>query len=234
MKNKSVVLVVVLSIIIIVILFLTKIINTKVIDITSYEIDYYSNNNVLYIIETKRDNIKVTSKAIIQCIQEPCEPIFIESFNVEYKDEYKEFFKEIFQNREENKIIITNNELNEENKKVLFDMLGMITYDLLGSSYYDSKYATRGYYLEKTDDNKYLLTVSMGEKNTGGYDISIYNVSIANTITVYTSEENPSFENGVIESITYPVTQIKFSKKPKNIKVMDITSSEEFVKIDIN
>ena len=234
MKNKTGFLIFILSLIIIVILIIVKVLNISEVNSNIYEIKYYRDNDYLYEMEVKKDEIVVTSKNVIKCSVNPCEPMFIERYKVEYKEEYRRFIENLFKDKNGNNITVFGHELSDEDNKELSKIIGLITYDIIGSSYYESKYSRRGYYLEKVENNEYMLTVALGEKSTGGYDISIFNINQKNETEVYVSITEPSSEDYVTQSLTYPVTQVKFSKKPKRLKVLDITSNEEFNKVELD
>lgn len=230
MNKKSVVLIIVLMVVIIAILFLTKMINNPKIKKNIYEIKYYY-NNMLYEIESKEDYINVTSKIVINCNVPPCEPLFNESFKVDYTDEYNEFFKRVFNDKKTNSITILYGELTEENEKILLKIIGVNTYEIIGSSDY-SNYVNRGYYLEEMEDGSYLLTVAMGEKSSGGYNISINDVLLNSETKVYVYETYPDLNDFTTEALTYPIAQVKFSKKPKKLIVLNSETYEEFDKMN--
>lgn len=232
MNKKNIVLIVALIVVIVAILFLTKILNNSKIERNLYEIKYYY-NNMLYEIESKEDYINVTSKRVINCNVPPCEPLFNESFKVEYTDEYNDFFKRVFKDRKTNSITIPYDKITEEDEKILIKIIGVNTYDIIGSSD-NSKYVNRGYYLEKMEDGSYLLTVAMGGKNSGGYNISINDVLLYDDTTIYVYEIYPELDEFTTEVLTYPIAQVKFSKKPKKINVLNSVTYEEFNKVELD
>ena len=69
----------------------------------------------------------------------------------------------------------------------------------------------------------------MGEKNTGGYDISIVKISVdERDVEIYVEETTPSKEDIVTQAFTYPVAQIVFYGKVDSVSVKSITGEEEY------
>ena len=95
-----------------------------------------------------------------------------------------------------------------------------LTYQIKSSSY-NSNYKTRGYLLlEKY--NKNILIIAMGERNTGGYSITVTKVEIkGNEATVYVKETSPELDAVTTQVLTQPIAQVEFSKKPEKITVLD-------------
>ncbi|MDO5561625.1 MAG: protease complex subunit PrcB family protein [bacterium] len=78
------------------------------------------------------------------------------------------------------------------------------------------------YWLET--ENGFELVVSMGEKNTGGYSITIINSKIVGDKTVITvAEKEPGPRDIVTMAFTYPTATMEFAKKPRNLVVQNET-----------
>ena len=199
-----------------------------------YIIHYYSNNS-LYDIETNNNTLLITKKDVIECVTTPCDPIVVDSFKIKYKEEYQELIKELCKEEKEitistkdlndNQLILLNEIVKEDNKK------DSITYKVIESIEDDSNYEEHGYYLE--EEEKVILTISSGLKNTGGYTIQIKDIKVdGNDIEILVEEENPPEDAIVTMAFTCPIVQIELSKIPDNITVQNINTNEYLKEID--
>ncbi|MBQ6323619.1 MAG: protease complex subunit PrcB family protein [Bacilli bacterium] len=229
MKNLKKVIIIIVGIII----FLTVI--TLIIDRVDQKNNsgtsfYY--NGSLYKIKPKKLYIKVEHYEIVQCITDPCPPIRNKVSIKRYTKERKELINKI-QNQSE----IATEELSDNDLDILLEMINekskseeKISYTILESNEYASKYKTRGYYIEE-NAGKVLVTIAMGEKNTGGYSISITDVEVNNnSATIYIKEKIPKDEDIVTMAFTYPIARIEFNEMPTKISVYNLDNNEEFEK----
>lgn len=99
-------------------------------------------------------------------------------------------------------------------------------------SYYDNKYSRRGvtYDTLNTLNAPSYYFISSGQKNTGGYTISIKEVNIDNqgNVEVIINETSPSPEGVTTQALTYPVCSIKFDTQP--ISIIFKTETGEILK----
>lgn len=90
---------------------------------------------------------------------------------------------------------------------------------------YDAKYSERGFYINtfKEPDSPWFYTIAMGEQNSGGYSISIEEVTVDDNdnVVVIVKESYPSTKM-VTMALTYPTCMIEFSKKPNSIIIKNI------------
>lgn len=80
----------------------------------------------------------------------------------------------------------------------------------------------KGYRAIEKEDG-YLILISMGEQNTGGYSVEVENVvDNEGVTTIITKETVPEKDQVTIQVITYPKTAIKLSKNiSPNFYVVD-------------
>lgn len=78
----------------------------------------------------------------------------------------------------------------------------------------------RGYTYFKIEDG-YVIFISMGEKNTGGYSISVISVeNVHGTARITVEEKSPEKNDEVTHAITYPYTIIKIKGVEKKFEVV--------------
>lgn len=88
----------------------------------------------------------------------------------------------------------------------------------------------RGYYIDMLDqpNSPYFVVINSGERNTGGYGISVVDIGVQDGEVIITVEETfPSSGDIVTEAITYPSCEVKFDKLPETFRVVD-TMGEVF------
>ncbi len=94
-----------------------------------------------------------------------------------------------------------------------------------------SQYENRGYYVEKTNNGKILVTIAQGMHNTGGYNISITKVKfIDGGVQIYVDETSPELYEIVTQAFTYPIAQVEFDKMPNYITIKSNNNFENFEK----
>lgn len=77
----------------------------------------------------------------------------------------------------------------------------------------------RGFEYVEADDGL-VLFISLGEKNTGGYAVSVKTVEVVDGVTrVVVEETEPKKEDIVIQAITYPYTIVKITGSTGDIQV---------------
>lgn len=105
-----------------------------------------------------------------------------------------------------------------------------LKYNLITSDTSGSGEAERGYYVFQSKEDAafpYKILISMGEKSTGGYDISITDIQYdGSNITITVRETVPAPDSMVTEAITYPVCAVEISGRPQTFKVVDEGGSE--------
>lgn len=108
-----------------------------------------------------------------------------------------------------------------------------ITYKIIKSDSYNSEYATRGYYINQTDEKTVLITIASGMKNTGGYDINIENIKVDNkNVKIEVKEKEPQNNSIVNQVIKYPIVQVELSEMPKSLIIKNIDNNSSYKKIN--
>jgi hypothetical protein len=80
----------------------------------------------------------------------------------------------------------------------------------------------QGFGIIKQTDEEALIHIGLGEKPTGGYNISVKSVTKANDTTkIKVVEDSPKPEEMVTQAITYPHTVIKVSDVTDQVKVVN-------------
>ena len=191
----------------------------------------YHESNLIYDM-TITNVIKVDVKEQVQCIKAPCDPVYMKSYEVPYEKKYKDFFNELFEDNDTNTLDITRNDIGYADYAILSEITSK--YKVLKShfkyktnNFNDSNYGTRGYYLEKTN-NETRVVIAMGEKNTGGYSIDLQNVEVVdNDVKITVEETFPGRNDTVTMAFTYPCVEVVFPFEVKNISVIN-TSNQKF------
>ena len=107
-----------------------------------------------------------------------------------------------------------------------------ITYNIIKSDGYNSKYKVRGYYIDALDDRKVLITISSGMKNMGGHGIDIENITIHNKNVKIEVKETEAPDNvKVLSVINYPIIQVELSEMPESLIIKNIDDNTSFKKI---
>lgn len=205
------------------------------IDQNVYTIHFHT-GSMIYDMESFPNKIIVKKSEQVQCIQAPCNPILVEDYSVTSKEEYRNKYKELVGDKKE--ITVQEKDIDEDTKKMFSKILKVdldpkdsISYKVLDNKD-DSKYSTRGYYVEEVN-NKVLVTVAMGEKNTGGYSINLVRVNIIDDgAQIYFEEDKPSEKDVVTQAFTYPILQIEFDKMPKYIMAQSLDTYEKLERIN--
>lgn len=241
MKKKSLMILIGIIVILSLSLIVLFLVNKKEVEVVNYAVHYYTGSYV-YDIKIKDNSIFVEKKEVVMCIQAPCDPIKVDSFKIKYKEEYQELIENLFKDKNTKEITITNNDLSDEEIKIISSIVkekikekNTITYDIIDSSQYNGSYSKRGYYVENSDNGKFIVTVAMGMQSTGGYNISVAIVNIINGgAQIYVEETSPSKDANVTDVLTYPITQVAFNQMPEYILVQSLDTFQNFEKINID
>ena len=104
----------------------------------------------------------------------------------------------------------------------------VVSYESLGIMQY--KYKSRGYYVEQRADGKTVVTISSGEKPTGGYDIEVTSVNIDNSdnVSISVTESNPPSNMFTTQSLTYPAVQVVLDNEPNSIHVVEASTNYQY------
>lgn len=84
---------------------------------------HYSTGTNDYKIETKKIVISVTKYDVVNCFVAPCNPIKDDHFVVFYTKKYRSFIENLFQNEKSNVRDITDADLNDEQKEILYRII---------------------------------------------------------------------------------------------------------------
>lgn len=127
------------------------------------------------------------------------------------------------------KIILMTTNPNTKNNDSKHD----ITYNILNTNKEKSIYKEKGYYIYKTEDNKVLITIAAGMKNTGGFSIDIKDIVINNKkVKIYIKETEPRKDRIVNQVISYPIVQVEFSEKPESLIIKNIDNNSIYNKVN--
>jgi len=86
---------------------------------------------------------------------------------------------------------------------------------------------SRGYFILEKPDNTLYLFIGLGEKNTGGFSLSVKAIEeIEGTNTVLVEEKEPGPNDMVIQAITYPYIIVKMKNITSNFVVKSRTGEE--------
>ncbi len=96
-------------------------------DIDHYIIHY--NGNSHFDIETLDDHIEVRRSEIVECEEDPCDPIYKETFNVEYTSDYIDLIKSLFRDVEGNELTVNSYELTSEEVRLISTMVNDQIYE---------------------------------------------------------------------------------------------------------
>ena len=207
----------------------------EIIKIDNYNI-VFSYNYDQYNIETKDNKIYVTKYNIVQCVKAPCNPIKDKTYEVELNKEYKEFIENLFKDKNDNTITIYKDMLDNNQIKILSNILNIdipkndILFKVNKTDEYNTKYKNKGYYINKQSDDKILITIALGTKNTGGYSVELDRIYTDNkgTTYIYVKEISPNNGDVVTQAFTYPTIELELNKMPTNIKVVNNTTYEVY------
>jgi len=199
-----------------------------------YTINYYV-GYWEYVIKTKANKLIVTKNEVIQCIKAPCPPRKVDSFKVKYTDEYRKLIDELFEGKEEKTITVSTSDLSDEqtivlNKLVKYEPTTPKTTEptTYPAEVYVEKYEKRGFYVLESND-KYIITIAMGKRNTGGYSISIDHTEFeGDTLHIYVKETSPNPADTVTQVISYPTVKYELDEYPENVIVTNVDNGSEF------
>lgn len=99
----------------------------KKVDIDHYIIHY--NGNSHFDIETLSDHIEVKRSEIVECVEEVCDPVYKETFNVSYTSDYIDLIKNLFRDIEGNEITVNSYELTSEEVRLISVMVNDQIYE---------------------------------------------------------------------------------------------------------
>ena len=181
----------------------------------------------IYNYDTSTVSIAVSSE--VQCIKAPCDPIYIHTYRINNNDEYRALLNNMY-NSKNGDAYLTKSDISASDYLVLEKILKedySRKKNYVITNINDSKYKTRGYYIEQDEEYTYII-ISMGEKNTGGYRIDVDNVRFDNhDITIKVSETVPGKGETTTMAFTYPSVKVQLLFKPPKIKVVS-DNNEEF------
>ena len=201
-------------------------------------INYAYKDIKVYSIEEKDGNYKALTREVVNCFVEPCIFPILEESPIEDEEDIKilkALFDEIFENSDVKEKSVVDGDITEEQVKIILNVLehnkisSNLEYEILGNTgKYNSKFKKRGYTYE-IEDESVIYTIGMGEKNTGGYSISIQKVKIkGNSVSIYVTEKVPGMNEFVTQAFTYPIVQIKFNHLPSKVEVINYETGDIF------
>ncbi len=119
MKKKRIIIFTILLLLVIgiVIFLINKVSMNK-----NYIIHYKNSLNQYEITATSKE-ITIKIEEQVQCIQAPCDPV-IRYETVKYNKKYKQLIEKLFKDTSKKEITITNTDLNNEELKILYQLLG--------------------------------------------------------------------------------------------------------------
>lgn len=106
-----------------------------------------------------------------------------------------------------------------------------ITYEINNdASYNNVLFTERGYFIKQENGN-YTIIIMQGEHATGGYSISIKDVSLEeDTLNIVVEETSPGPMDMVTQAFTYPTCEISINVLPSKIKITN-TDGYEFKEV---
>ena len=91
-------------------------------------------------------------------------------------------------------------------------------------------FTERGYFIKQENGN-YTIIIMQGEHATGGYSISIKDVSLKeDTLNIVVEETSPGPMDMVTQAFTYPTCEISINILPSKIKITN-TDGYEFKEV---
>jgi hypothetical protein len=200
----------------------------------------YTNSKNQYIIEQEDKNFYVTIYANTNCAEETnCVNNKINEYKVtdeQQKNDLYEMFDKLFEKAKENKLSLTQDDLNLDQITLIEslykeeEIADPVEYTIgrTGSNGGNSK---TGYTYELVDD-KYVFTISMGEKSTGGYAINIQKVIVTGgEVTVIVKETTPAPNSMTTQAFTTPFAQISFNRMPNKITIVNAEGTINYQEI---
>ena len=207
-------------------------------------LNYHHENGLIYSIEGNEDSFKILTKELIFCFTEPCILPILDEKIIENKEDIKSLkalFEDIFINYEVKEIDYVENELSDEQVKIILKVLKnnkiitSIEYEIIDvddSEQYNGLFRHRGYLLSMKDGS-IIYTISMGKKPTAGYSIHVKEVKIKDdSVKIYVIEKSPGKDDLVDDVITYPIVKVKFNKLPFDIDVINYDTGETYPSIN--
>ena len=211
-------------------------------------IRYYTEDNDVYEIIRENDKFNVIKKRLEDCPKLHCDEVIITSYRVIFSDDamreeyifFNNFFKD---NEQEIKLKYDDYRLNDyrlnhinafvyNDESYLKSYITAFVYESISSPFRSSE---RGYFVNENEDGTYSIIVSMGERNTGGYSISLSDIELDgynNILTLKVKETSPDVEAIVTMALTYPSFGIKISYLPREIKVVNVDNGYEFMRLN--
>ncbi len=202
---------------------------------TPKTISYYTGSYEYEITTSGTDELSIQVKEVVQCITEPCNPISKEKYVIKKGETNDDLFDLINSLVKDNTKSVTDSDLTDEQiismKKMIKgngdNKAPNINYKVLDSVEYGGD-KNKGYSIRHQDD-KYIVTISMGEKNTGGYSINVTNVIVSgDDVTIYVSENTPPNDAMVTMALTYPAVQVELDKVPNTLVVINDETNEKY------
>ena len=194
---------------------------------------HYEDNMNTYDIRESKNKLEIDKSDIIICVKAPCDAINKKTYTKDNTKEYKQLIKELFKDKDNNEISITDKDLTDKQKDIIYEILDKekeVQYKVTNTDYYNSNYVDKGYYVD-TKDNKTIVTVTSGQHSTGGYDIKVVKVSIKDKKAyIYVDEISPNPKDIVTEAFTYPTITIEFDNILDEIFVANVNTNQEYEK----
>jgi len=199
----------------------------------------FEHNGYFYEIKQDDDKFNIIIKKKIDCEDEPCNPTRVDSYavtdNKQIKD-LKSIFNEVFSNSYEKEITINRNSITIDQYTILEEILrdptaeANLTYKIIGPTD-NSGLKTSGYKITK-DNNKITITITMGERPTGGYSMEITKVvANADNLNIHVKENEPSPNSTTTQVITTPAISIELNLLPDSITIINEKNGTKYHEI---
>ena len=189
----------------------------------------YTDEKYIYDIIQDNDNFEIIIKAPDECETKPCSSSKVDSYNVTNENEkkdLKELFDKFFEKANQKKLELSRKDISIDDYTILKSVFrepekdGKVTYKILNNTD-NSGIINTGYKISKSE-NKYLLTIALGEKSTGGYSIEITKIIVNNDVLdIHIKEITPNRDSVVTQAFTTPAIIIELSALPETIHIID-------------
>ena len=201
---------------------------TKIVETIKRKLSY-SNSKYSFNIDQEDKNFYVTIYLNTNCSKETnCVNSKINEYKVADEKQINDLynlFNELFKNAKENKLSLTENDLNIDQATIIESLLVEEEENTEPLEYEIGKPSDKGGnkkagYTYKEENGKHIYTISLGEQTSTAYSVSIQKVLInENEANITIEEKTPGPNEVAAQVISYPCVTITFNKKPSKVTI---------------